>query len=286
MFADPRVRQAAAWAFDFEWTNKNLFYGLYTRAGSYFSNTDLAATGLPEPEELALLEPFRASLPPELFTEPFVLPVTDGTGNIADKLKAAYALLLQAGYSLKERKLVDADGGQMAFSIMVDEPLMERVLLPYLENVKKLGIDATLKLVDPGQYLHLSDAFDYDAVVMIYLGDEIPGNDLRDFWSCAAARQEGSNNVTGTCEPVVDALVEKVVTAPDRATLRNAARALDRVLLWRWYNVPMYGNNADWVAWWDKFGRPEKPIREGFNFDTWWVDTARAEALSAARKAD
>ena len=284
VFADPRVRQAIAWAFDFEWTNKNLFYGAYTRTKSYFSNSPLASSGIPQGAELALLEPYRKELPAELFTQPFSLPVTDATGNNRIELKHSLALLREAGWQVKDRKLVDTNGQQMSFTILLDDPSLERVSLPYVQNLQKLGIDARVRTVDPAQYQHLTDAFDFDMIMMIYPEGDVPGNELRDYWSCAAAKAEGSSNVPGICDPAVDSLIEKVVTAQDRATLTTAAHALDRVLLWRWYLVPNWENLVFHVAYWNRFGRPDQQIREGFNFDTWWVDRDKATSIDAARQ--
>ena len=284
VFANPLVRQAIALVFDFEWANKNLFYGAYTRTLSYFSNSPLASSGIPQGDELKLLEPYRKDLPPQLFTEPFKLPVTDGSGNNREQLKRALELLQQAGWTVKDRKLVDANGQQMSFTILLDEPSLERPSLPYTQWLQKIGIDARVRTVDPAQYQHLTDDFDFDMIMMIYPEGDIPGNELRDYFTCAAAKAQGSANVPGICSPAVDALVEKVITAQDRASLTTAARALDRVLLWGWYLVPNWDSRTFHVAYWDRFGHPDKPIREGFNFDTWWVDSARSKALEAAKR--
>ena len=284
VFADPLVRQAMDEAFDFEWENKNLFYNSYVRTTSYFSNSDLASSGLPEGDELKLLEPYRKELPPALFTEPFKLPVTDGSGNNREQLRRALKLLEQAGWTVKDRKLVDKNGQQMSFTILLDDPSLERPALPYVQQLQKLGIDAHVRTVDPAQYQHLTDDFDFDMTMIVYPESDIPGNELRDYFTCAAAKAQGSGNWGGICDPAVDALVERVVTAQDRQTLTTAARALDRVLLWRWYLVPNWDNNSFHVAYWDRFGHPDKPIRLGFNFDTWWVDPAKSAAIEAAKQ--
>ncbi len=284
VFANPLVRQAMAQLFDFEWANKNLFFNAYTRTTSYFSNSGLASSGIPQGDELKLLEPYRAELPPTLFTEPFTLPVTDGSGNNREQLRRALELLQQGGWSVKERKLVDAKGQQMSFTILLDDPSLERVALPYTQNLQKLGIDARVRTVDPAQYQRLTDDFDFDMIMMIYPESEVPGTELRDYFTCAAAKAQGSFNVAGICDPAVDTLVEKVVTAQDRATLQTAARALDRVLLWRWYLVPNWDSRVFHVAYWDRFGNPGKPIRDGFNFDIWWVDPAKSKATDAVRR--
>ncbi|HLB97197.1 MAG TPA: extracellular solute-binding protein, partial [Acetobacteraceae bacterium] len=285
VFADPRVRNALGLVYDFEWANKNLFHGAYTRTESYFDNSDLASSGtLPQGDELKLLEPFRQELPPELFTQPFTLPVTDGSGNNREQSIQALKLMAEAGWTVKDRKLVDADGQQMTFTILLDDPSYERVALPYVDDIKRLGIDVRVRTVDPAQYQHVTDDFDYDMTIYIYSESDVPGNELRDYFSCASAKAVGSANLPGVCDPAVDAMIEKVVTAQDRPTLLTAAHALDRILLWRWYMVPEYSNQKFRVAWWNRFGYPDKPIREGFNFDTWWVDAAKAAATDAARR--
>ncbi len=284
VFADPLVRQAMAEAFDFEWENKNLFYNSYVRTTSYFSNSDLASSGIPEGDELKLLEVYRKELPPALFTQPFKLPVTDGSGNNREQLRRALKLLEEAGLTVKDRKLVNKNGEQMSFTILLDDPSLERPALPYVQQLQKLGIDARVRTVDPAQYQHLTDDFDFDMTMIVYPESDIPGNELRDYFTCPAAKAQGSGNWGGICDPAVDALVERVVTAQDRQTLTTAARALDRVLLWRWYLVPNWDSNAFHVAYWNRFGYPDKPIRTGFNFDTWWVDPARSAAIETAKR--
>jgi microcin C transport system substrate-binding protein len=284
VFANELVRQAMDQAFDFEWENKNLFYDSYVRTTSYFSNSDLASSGLPEGDELKLLEPYRKELPPALFTQPFKVAVTDGSGNDRENLRRALQLLEQAGMTVKDRKLVDKNGQQMSFTILLDDPSLERPALPYVQNMQKLGIDARVRTVDPAQYQHLTDDFDYDMTMIVYPESDIPGNELRDYFTCSAAKAQGSGNWGGICDPAVDALVERVVTAQDRQTLTTAARALDRVLLWRWYLVPNWDSNSFHVAYWDRFAHPDKPIRDGFNFDTWWVDPAKSGVIEAAKQ--
>jgi len=285
VFSNALVRQAIGWAFDFEWTNKNLFYGAYTRTKSYFSDSDLASSGIPQGDELKLLEPWRSELPPALFTQPFTLPVTDGSGNNLKELIYALKLMEQAGWTVKQRKLVNAAGEQMRFIILVEDPSLERVVLPYQQNLVKLGIDAQVRAVDPAQFQHLTEDFNFDMIFQIYPEGDVPGPELRDYWSSAAAKVQGSMNTPGISDPAVDALIEKVIAAPDRPSLQSAARALDRVLLWRWYMVPNWENLVFHVAYWDRFGHPDKPIREGFNFDLWWVDEKKAAATDAARSA-
>lgn len=283
LFADPRVRHALALAFDFEWANANLFYGAYTRTDSYFSNSDLASSGIPQGDELALLEPYRDKLPAELFTQPFKLPATDGSGNNREGLRQALALLKDAGWTVKDRKLVDAAGKPFSFEIVLDNPAFERVVLPYVQWLGRLGIDAHARTVDPAQYERLMDTFDFDMTVVAIGESDSPGNEQTDFWTCGSAKQEGSGNALGVCDPVVDALVAKLVSAPDRAHLVTATHALDRVLLSNWYVVPNWYLQSVRAAYWDRFGFPDKPVRTGIAFDSWWIDPARAAANDAAR---
>ena len=284
VFADPRVRQAVTWAFDFEWTNKNLFYGAYTRTLSYFSNTDNAATGLPSSAELPLLQPYHDSLPSSLLTKPFALPVTDGSGNNTEQLREALSFLRDAGWQVKDRKLVDRNGQPAAFTILLDDPSLERVALPYVQNLRKLGFDVQVRTVDPAQYQHLMDDFDFDMTMWIYPGSDIPGSELRDYWSCAGAKSQGGFNVPGICDPAIDAMIEKVNAAQDRETLRTAARALDRLLLWNWYMVPNWHSQTFDIAYWDRFSDPGIPIREGVNFDSWWIDPQKVARNDEARR--
>jgi microcin C transport system substrate-binding protein len=283
IFADRRVREAMILAFDFEWANKNLFYDSYKRTQSYFNDTDLASSGVPEGDELALLDKYRDKLPPELFTRPYTLPVTDGTGNNRPFLTQAFHLLEQAGWKVVDRKLVNARGDQFGFEILLDQPAFERVALPYAQDLEKLGINVTVRTVDPAQYEKLLDSFDYDMTVVSIGQSNSPGNEQRDFWSCASAKAQGSVNYMGVCDPVVDALIDAVIGAPDRAHLVTAVRALDRVLLWGDYVVPQWYQSEQHIAVWDRFGIPDKPTRMGADPMTWWIDPAKAARVDAAR---
>jgi microcin C transport system substrate-binding protein len=280
VFADKRVRQALGLLFDFEWTNKTLFYGAYTRSDSYFSNTELASSGLPEGEELEILERFRDQLPRQLFTEPFSLPVTNGDGNIRPNIRQALRLLKQAGWSLIDKKLVDPQGKPMRFEILLVQPTFERVVLPFKRNLEKLGIDVSVRTVDTSQYKNRLDAFDFDMVVGNFGQSLSPGNEQRDFWGSAVADEQGSRNLMGIKDPVVDELIELVISAPDRASLLARTRALDRVLLWNHYVIPNWHIPMHRIVYWDKFDRPDTPPRYALGFDTWWVDAKRAARLN------
>lgn len=283
VFADPRVRQAIAWAYDFEWANKVLFYGGYERTLSYFSNSDLACSGLPQGAELALLEPFRSQLPPDLFTKPFTLPVNDGSGNNRPALLAALKLLEQAGWTVKERALRNAAGEQMRFEILLNDSSFERVTLPYVQDLKRLGIDVSVRVIDPSQYQTRMNDFDYDMSVVLFPESDVPGNEQRGYWGSQAAKIQGSNNLMGVSSPVVDALVDRVINARDRDSLYAATHALDRVLLWGWYIVPQWHLGAYRLAYWDVFGFPTQPFRAGFDIDSWWIDQTKAAKTDQQR---
>ena len=282
-YPDVRVREAIGQLFDFEWSNKTLFFSTYRRADSYYANTDLASTGVPDGAELALLEPFRADLPAALFNEPFKLPVSDGSGNNREGFRRALALMKDAGWTVKDRKLVNAAGEQMRLVLALGQSGLDRVALPYVQQLQRLGIDASVRSIDPAEYEHLMDQHDFDMTLFIWPGSDVPGTDQIDSWSCDASKADGSSNVSGVCSPAVDALVRRVVEAKSRAELIPAARALDRVLLWGWYSVPGWDKGVHDIAWWNRFGRPDKPVRQGFAFDTWWIDPALATANDAAR---
>ena len=284
-FRDPRVREALGQVFDFEWMNKNLFFNAYTRTTSYFGNTENESKGLPGPDELALLAPFKDRLPPALFTEPFTLAATDGSGNNRDGLRRALALLKDAGWTIKDRKLVDAAGKPMAFTILLHDPTLERVALPYQQWLQRLGIEVSIRTVDTAQFERLTDAFDFDMTTMIYPGGELPGTELRDSFSCIAAKTEGSSNMSGVCDPALDALIETAINAKDRPSLHAATRAIDRILLRGWYMVPNWNDTRFKLATWRRFARPDLPIRTGFVLDGWSIDPALAAKTDAARKA-
>ena len=284
VFSDPRVREAMAQVFDFEWMNKNLFFSTYARSQSYFGNTAQESKGLPDAAELALLAPFRDKLPPVLFTEPFSMPVTDGSGNNRDGLRRALALLKDAGWTVRDRKMVDAAGKQMAFTILLHDPTLERVVLPYQQWLQRLGIEVGIRTVDNAQYERLTDEFDFDMTTLIYPGADLPGNELRDNFSCLGAKTPGGSNLAGVCDPAVDALIEQIVQAQDRETLATAGRALDRVLLRGWYMVPNWHGKKFNVATWNRFGRPTQPMRDGFVLDSWWIDPGLAAVAETAKR--
>jgi len=283
IFKDPKVREALAYAFDFEWSNKNLFYGQYKRSRSYFDNSELAATGLPSAAELKLLEPYRDQLPPEVFTKEYNPPKTDGSGNVRGNLRIASKLLTDAGWIIKDGVRVNEKTGQkLEFEILLSSPLFERIVLPFAKNLEKLGVTARARTVETAQYRRRTDTFDYDMIVMNWGQSLSPGNEQRDFWGSAAAGQEGSRNTTGIKSPVIDALIEKLIAASDRQALIDACRALDRVLQWNYLVIPHFHAGYDRIAYWDKFGQPKITPTRGTQFLSWWVVADKAAALKAA----
>ena len=280
VFADRAVRHAVNLAFDFEWTNKALLYDAYTRTESYFANTDLASSGLPSEAELELLEPLRDQIPPEVFTEEFHIPATDGSGNNRGNLREGLEILREAGWSLQDGVMKNADGTALEFEILLGSAASERFTLPFAKNLERLGIKATVRTVDPVQYQNRLRDFDFDMTIGVFPQSLSPGNEQVDFWGSSRASQPGSRNIIGIADPAVDALVRQVVTAKDRDALITATRALDRVLLWNYYLVPHFHSRTDKIVYWNRFGRPDtKPtLTTGFT-DTWWVDPEKDEAV-------
>jgi microcin C transport system substrate-binding protein len=280
LFQDARVRQALAYAFDFEWLNKNLFYGLYRRTTSYFFNSELASRGLPSAEELKILEPLRAQLPPEVFTTEYQPPVTDGSGNIRDNVRAGLRLLQEAGWEIRDNHLVNIKSGKpFEFDILSPEPSMERVTLPFIRNLERFGITARLRNIDSAQYEHRVEDFDFDMIIHLWGQSLSPGNEQREFWGSESADQRGSQNVIGIKNPAIDKLIDLVIAAPDRESLVTRTRALDRALLWGHYVIPHYRDAVYHVAYWNMFGRPERLPKHGVALDTWWVDQSKLAAL-------
>jgi microcin C transport system substrate-binding protein len=285
IFQDVRVRRALAHAFDFEWSNKNLFFSAYTRTKSYFSNSELASSGLPTPEELKVLEPFRGKVPDEVFTREYQPPATDGSGNIRDGAREALKLLAEAGWTVKGQKLMNERGEPMQFEILLDDPTWERIALPFAKNLERLGIAARVRTVDAAQSEKREKDFDFDVTVGGWRQSLSPGNEQREFWGSEAAGLRGSRNLAGIKDPVVDRLIDLVIAAPDRPGLVARTRALDRVLLWGHYVIPHWHIRAFRVVYWDKFGRPAVSPKYALGFDTWWVD-AQKEAALARRKGE
>jgi microcin C transport system substrate-binding protein len=272
IFADPRVREALAAAFDFEWSNAHLFYGAYTRTASYFSNSELASSGLPAPAELAVLEPFRGRVPAEVFTQEY-RPPTTGPDGVRPNLVRALDLLRQAGWIVRDMTLVNAQTGQpLTFEILLDDPGFERITLPFAKNLERLGVTARVRTVDAAQYEYRVKQFDFDMTVELLAQSLSPGNEQVDFFASVSAGTPGSKNLAGIRDPVVDRLIELVIAAPDRPALIARTRALDRVLLWGHYVVPQFHFAAFRVAYWNRFGRPAVTPKYDLGLDTWWVE--------------
>jgi len=276
IFRDPRVRAALAAAFDFEWSNAHLFYGAYTRTRSYFSNSELASRGLPGEAERAVLAPFRARVPDEVFTREYRPPSTE-PGGLRPNLIGALGLLKQAGWVVRDMRLVNAETGEpLTFEVLIDDPNWERITLPFVKNLQRFGVAARVRTVDSAQYEYRLKQFDFDMTVAVFPQSLSPGNEQVDYWASVAADTPGSRNLAGVRDPVVDRLIEQLIAAPDRAALVARTRALDRVLLWGHYVIPHWHITAFRVAYWNRFGRPTTSPKYGLGFDTWWVDPRKA----------
>jgi microcin C transport system substrate-binding protein len=279
-FKDKRLREAFIYAFDFEWTNKTLMYDSYKRTHSVFQNSDMMAVGKPSREELALLEPFRGKVPDEVFGEPFVPPVSDGSGQDRAMLRHATRLLDQAGFAVKDGKRVTPQGEPISVEFLLDEPSFQPHHMPFIKNLGTLGIEANLRIVDPVQYRKRVDDFDFDLTVQRFGFSSTPGDSLRSFFSSQAAAMRGSQNLAGMSDPVIDALIEKIIAADDRANLTHACRALDRVIRSGRYWVPHWYKASHWLAHWDVFSRPAtKPRYARGAPETWWYDRDKAAKL-------
>ena len=278
--ADVRVRRALDLAFDFEWTNKNMFYGLYSRTESFFENSDMKAEGKPSPEELALLEPFKDKLPPEVFGEPYRPPVSDGSGSDRRLLREAGKLLDEAGYTVKDGKRVNAKGEVLEIEYLFTDPVSERVAGAYQKSLGLIGVILIPRRVDPAQYERRTKAFDFDMTTRRYRMSLTPGIELQNMWDSRQASVDGSGNLSGIQNPAIDALIEKIVLAKSRKELVTAARAIDRVLRAGHYWVPQWFKAAHHVVYWDKFSYPAvKPKYDRGIPDTWWYDSEKAAKL-------
>lgn len=284
-FQDARVRRAFNLAFDFESANKNLFYEQYKRVESYFGNSELQSKGLPQGRELAILKEFETQLPKEVFTTPWKNPVNTGPQDVRRHMQEASKLLSEAGWKIgSDRVLRNAAKQPLAVEFLLVQPDFERVVLPYVQSLKLLGIQASARIVDSAQYERRATDFDYDVIVGNFGQSNSPGNEQRNYWGSAAADEKGSQNTIGIKNPVIDKLIDKIVFAKDRAELVAATNALDRVLLWNFYVVPQWYTNADRLGVWDRFGRPQKLPGQSSAFQqVWWVDPAAEAKLAAAR---
>ncbi|MFN7901952.1 MAG: extracellular solute-binding protein [Holosporales bacterium] len=271
LFADRAVREAFILAFDFESANKSLFFNSYTRSLSYFSNSELAATGFPTDRELSILKPLAAQIPREVLYSEIKLPTTATPEDLRLNLKRAADILKQAGWIVYGNQLIGKDGKPFEFEILIEDPTFERVIAPYLQNLQRLGIKGTIRVLDAAQYQQRLDNYQYDIIIGTFGQSLSPGNEQRGYWHSTQADVPGGNNILGVQNPAIDTLVERIITAPDRESLLIAVKALDRVLFWNYYVVPQWHTNSYRIAWWDKFERPNIRPRFSLGFpDTWW----------------
>jgi len=286
LFKDRRVREALSTLYDFDTINRTMSFGLNTRITSYFMGSDLASSGLPQGKELEILNQYRDKLPPELFTQEWKLPAFDTPQAERKILKQAVDLLAKAGWVIKGRQMVNAQtGAPFRFEILGSNQAAEATLNPYVAMLRKIGITATLRFVDQSQYINRLNDFDFDMTTVVLPQSDSPGNEQRDFWSSQAADSPGSRNYSGIKDPVVDALVDRVIFAGNRDDLIAATHALDRVLLWNFYVVPQFTRPDVWLAYWNKFGIPDKqPTYIGPDIESWWIDTDKEKALAAKYK--
>jgi microcin C transport system substrate-binding protein len=281
-FQNPKLREALVWAFDFEWTNKSIMYGSYERTHSVFQNSDMMASGKPGPEELALLEPFHGKVSDEVFGEPFVPPVSDGSGQDRVQLRRASQLLQEAGYPIKDGKRFTPQGERLGFEFLFDTPSFQAHHMPYIKNLATLGIDARVRIIDAVQMQQRLKDFDFDLTIQRFGFSATPGDSLRNYFSTQAANMKGSQNLAGIADPAIDALIDRVIAADSRPELTTACRALDRLIRAGRYWIPHWYKASHWIAYWDTFGRPPtKPRYARGVLETWWHDPRKASKIDA-----
>ncbi len=280
LFADQRVRRALQYGLDFQWLNRAMFYGAYSRTTSFFANSELAATGIPTGAELELLEPYRDQLPERLFSEPYSLPNFDAPNGRREALREAMTMLNEAGWELRDKVLVNKETGQpFRFELIIRQPGLEKIALVVKSRLKQLGVDMDIRLIDTGQWVNRIQAFDFEVTTFWWTQSLTPGNEQRVFWSSEAADQPGSRNFAGIKDPVVDAMIENVASADSWEELVAATRALDRVLLWGDYVIPQWYLGGDRMVWWNIFGRPDTVPLKGMSIMRWWIDPEKAAKL-------
>jgi microcin C transport system substrate-binding protein len=279
-FKHPKLREALICAFDFEWTNKNIMYDSYMRTHSVFQNSDMMANGKPDADELKLLEPFRSKVPDEVFGEPFVPPVSDGSGNDRALLRRAVALLREAGYPIKDGKRVSPKGEPITIEFLLEEPSFQPHHMPYIKNLNTLGIDATVRIVDAAQMQRRRNDFEFDVAIQRFGFSSTPGDSLRSYFSSQAATLKGSQNLAGIADPAIDSMIDRIIAAETRPALNTACRALDRLIRAGRYWVPHWYKASHWIAYWDVFGRPKtKPRYARGVLETWWYDRDKAAKI-------
>jgi microcin C transport system substrate-binding protein len=271
LFQDQRVREALGLLFDFEWTNRQLFNGAYTRTRSYFDNSELASTGLPETDELKLLEPLRSVIPAQVFSEEFNVPVTDGSGIIREQQRRAYQLLQEAGWRIEGDQMLNAEGEPVSFEFLLAQTEFERVLLPLKRNMADLGMELVIRRVDVSQYINRLRSRDFDLIVGGFGQSNSPGNEQREYWHSSSADNPGSRNFIGLKDPAIDQLVEGLINANSRQSLVAHTRALDRVLLWGHYVIPNWHIKTWRVAYWNRFEHPKVTPQYDIGLNTWWA---------------
>jgi microcin C transport system substrate-binding protein len=283
LFQDVRVRQALAYAFDFEWSNRALFHNAYTRTTSYFANSELAATGLPKGDELALLTPYRKQLPDSVFSSVYQPPKTDGSGNNRTNLMIAQKLLTNAGWTVQNGKLTNSKKEVFSFEMLLAQPEFERIVQPFKQNLARLGIDMNIRVVDIPQYINRQRNFDFDMVVGSFAQSLSPGNEQRGFFGSKAADTNSSRNLIGIKDPVIDALIEKIIAATTREQLVTATRALDRVLLAGYYVIPHFHIRNHRIAYWNYLEQPSIKPKYDLGLDFWWANAQKAKKIRAAQ---
>ena len=286
IFNDPKVREAIGYAFDFEWSNRTLFNGQYTRTASFFSNSDQASSGLPKGEELEILDKFRGQIPDRVFTKEYQPPKSDGSGRPRKNLRTAAMMLEKSGWRIGEDlKLVNRETGiPLKFEIMLYSQAFERIVLPFIRNLEQIGIEATIQMKEQTEYVNRLRAKDFDMVVFTWGQSDTPGNEQRGYWGSDAADTDGSRNLARIKDPVVDELIEHLIVSDSREQLNSRTRALDRVLLSGFYVIPQWHIRADRVLYWDKFSRPDSSLRTGVMTGRWWYDELKAATLRSARQ--
>ncbi|MFT6908130.1 MAG: microcin C transport system substrate-binding protein [Oleiphilaceae bacterium] len=271
LFKDQRVREALSYAFDFEWTNENLFNGQYARNQSYFENSELASRGLPSEVELELLSPLKGQIPDSVFTTAFSSPSTKAPSSIRKNLRAASKLLKEAGWVVENNKLINSKTKKLfTFEFLLYQKDFERVVQPFIKNLEKLGIETVIRVVDTTQYINRRRSFDFDVMVGGFGQSSSPGNEQREYWHSSKANIEGSRNLAGISSPAIDQLIELVISAPDRKALVSRTHALDRVLLAGHYVIPNWFNPVERIAYTNQLAHPEVSPKSGVSIDTWW----------------
>jgi len=283
-FKDRRVRKALSFAFDFEWSNKNLFFDAYKRTNSYFENSELASSDLPSDQELYFLNPYYDVLPKEIFSEKYKNPVTDGSGYMRLQLQEASRLLKESGWELVEGKLIHSSTKELfEFEILLRSPAFERIVFPFKDNLEKLGIEAEVRTIDTAQYQKRMETFDFDMIVQTFSQSLSPGNEQRNFWGSSAADTNGSRNVIGIKNYAVDGLIESLINSKNREELITITHALDRVLLWNYYVIPQWHISSYRVLYWNFFDQPDIKPKYSLGFDTWWVNQNKFDQIQSNR---